>query len=323
MRVGPANGIHGSRLAGGRAEARGPAGRRGTRRRQWILAGSTALSRPIVRPGERRVQVADVYATITDADPALVSQIAEVLELRAADPQQCAMRETYLGDIQFPAGAKVLEVGSGTGAVSRVLATWPGVAEVVGVDPSPTFLATAQRLDPPGNVSFVEGDVRALAFPDSSFDVVVFHTTLCHVPGPEVALREAARLLRRDGTLAVFDGDFATTTVALSPEDPLQACAAAWVAFSVHDPWLVRRLPWLLEASGFTLVRMRSYGYVETRDARYSPTIVDRGTAALVAAGRIGGDTAAALKAEARRRIAAGRFFGHIAYASLVASLPS
>jgi hypothetical protein len=68
---------------------------------------------------------------------------------------------------------------------------------------------------------------------------------------------------------------------------------------------------------------MRSYGYVETRDARYRPTIVDRGTAALVAAGRIGGDTAPALKAEARRRIAAGHFFGHIAYASLVATLPS
>jgi hypothetical protein len=32
--------------------------------------------------------VADVYAAIADADPALVARIAEVLELRAADPQQ-------------------------------------------------------------------------------------------------------------------------------------------------------------------------------------------------------------------------------------------
>jgi hypothetical protein len=69
-------------------------------------------------------------------------------------------------------------------------------------------------------------------------------------------------------------------------------------------------------------VRMRSYGYVETRDARYTPTIVAGGADALVAAGRIGEDTAAALKAEARRRFAAGQFFGHIAYASLVARLP-
>jgi hypothetical protein len=47
-----------------------------------------------------------------------------------------------------------------------------------------------------------------------------------------------------------------------------------------------------------------------------------RGADALVAARRIGGDTAP-LKAEARRGIAAGQFFGHIAYSSLVARLSS
>ena len=59
--------------------------------------------------------VADVYAAITDADPALVARIAEVLELRAADPQQAAMRRAYLADITFPDRARVLEVGCGTG----------------------------------------------------------------------------------------------------------------------------------------------------------------------------------------------------------------
>jgi hypothetical protein len=67
---------------------------------------------------------------------------------------------------------------------------------------------------------------------------------------------------------------------------------------------------------------MRSFGYVETGEARYVPTIVDRGADALVTGGWIGGELAAALKAEARRRSAAGRFFGHVAYASLVATLP-
>jgi SAM-dependent methyltransferase len=104
--------------------------------------------------------VADVYAAITDADPALVARIAEVLELRAADPQQQAMRQTYLGDIAFPEGARVLEVGCGTGAVTRELASWPGVAEVTGIDPSLTFLAAARRLSPPTNVRFMEGDAR-------------------------------------------------------------------------------------------------------------------------------------------------------------------
>jgi SAM-dependent methyltransferase len=263
--------------------------------------------------------MADVYAAITDADPAVLKSLADILELRAADPQQRAMREVYLGDIEFPAGARVLDVGCGTGAVTRTLATWPGVAEVVGLDPSPVFLARARELGPPANVSFVEGDCRSIAFADRSFDVVVFHTTLCHVPEPDVALQEAARVLRPEGRLAVFDGDYVTTTVALAAADPLQACADACVDFLVHDPWLVRRLPALLEAATFSLVRMRGHSYVETLDAAYIPSLLDRGADVLVTAGRIGSDTATALKAEVRRRIAAGRFFGHIAYASLVA----
>ena len=264
--------------------------------------------------------MADVYATITDADPVLVSRIADILELRAADPQQRVMAEKYLGDIAFPAEARVLDLGCGTGAVTRVLARWPGVGEVVGVDPSPIFLARASGIDPPENVTFVEGDCRALAFDDQSFDVAVFHTTLCHVPEPELALREAARVLRPNGWLAVFDGDYATITVAVTPADPLQACVDACVASSVHDPWLVRRLPGLLDEAGFELRRMRSYGYVETAAASYIPTIIDRGADALVAAGHVHADTATALKAEARYRISSNRFFGHIAYASLVAT---
>jgi hypothetical protein len=53
-----------------------------------------------------------------------------------------------------------------------------------------------------------------------------------------------------------------------------------------------------------------------------TPCHVPGPEAALAEAGRIGEATAAALEAEAHERIAAGRFFGHIAYASLVARLP-
>lgn len=100
--------------------------------------------------------------------------------------------------------------------------------------------------------------------------------------------------------------------------DPLQPGAQAWVASRVHDPWLVRHLPGLLDQAGFALMRQRSFGYAETSDARYMPTIVDRGADALVAADDLGAEAATALKAEARRRAATGEFFGDIAYASLV-----
>jgi hypothetical protein len=48
-------------------------------------------------------------------------------------------------------------------------------------------------------------------------------------------------------------------------------------------------------------------------------SVVDRGSDMLAGSGQIGDDLAAALKAEARRRVDSGSFFGHIAYASVVA----
>jgi hypothetical protein len=48
-------------------------------------------------------------------------------------------------------------------------------------------------------------------------------------------------------------------------------------------------------------------------------TILDRGADVLAARGEAGAGTAAALKDEARRRVEAGTFFGHIAYAAVVA----
>jgi hypothetical protein len=59
-----------------------------------------------------------------------------------------------------------------------------------------------------------------------------------------------------------------------------------------------------------------------TEAAPQMPSWVDLGADALVASGRIGADMAAALKAEARRRIASGEYYGHIAYMSVVALKP-
>jgi ubiquinone/menaquinone biosynthesis C-methylase UbiE len=267
----------------------------------------------------------DVYVKVTEADPRVLQGLMTALEIRAADPQQRAMLHTYLTDAALPPGARVLEVGCGTGAVTRVLATWPGMGEAIGVDPSPVFVARARELARglPA-LAFEEADGRSLPFGADTFDAVVFHTTLCHVPEPDVMVRNAVRVLRPGGCLAVFEGDYATGTLATRAGDPLNACAEAFREHFVHDPWLVRRLPALLRAAGTHVQCVRSYGYVETSTPGFMLAgWVDLGADALVTAGRIGADMAAALKAEARRRVASGEYFGHIAYMSLVARKPA
>ena len=105
----------------------------------------------LVETRERRTPakgaaVPDVYATITEAEPAVVAGLVDILELRASDPQQREMREAYLADIEFPSDARVVEVGCGPGPVARALASRPGVGEVVGVDPSPIFIEKGREL---------------------------------------------------------------------------------------------------------------------------------------------------------------------------------
>jgi ubiquinone/menaquinone biosynthesis C-methylase UbiE len=263
----------------------------------------------------------DVYASIETAEEAVLERLVEVLELRAAEPAQRAMLEDYLGDLPLPDGARVLEVGCGTGAVARAIAGRPGVGEVVGLDPSPVFVDRARRLaEGTANLAYVVGNGTALPYDDGAFDAVVFHTVLSHIPDAAGALAEAARVTDAGGALAVFDGDYATTTVALGDHDALQVCVDAAVAALVHDPYLVRRLGTLVRAAGWEVARLRSHGYVANEDPGYILTLIDRGADTLVAAGELGEAVAEALKAEARRRVTAGEFFGHIAYASLIAS---
>jgi ubiquinone/menaquinone biosynthesis C-methylase UbiE len=265
----------------------------------------------------------DIFANITHASAAILEVIADTLELRATLPQYQAILRAYLSDIAFPPNARVLEVGCGTGAVARFVAQWPHVGEVIGVDPSPALLDKARILSTGlPTLSFHEGDGKSLTFPSDTFDVVVLHTVLTHVPGPDALLAEVFRVLRPQGSVGIGDGDFSTATVAIGADDPLQTCVATFVEHFVHDPWLVRRLSALARAEGFEVSPLKSYGIVETLEPRLTPTWVDRGAEARLASGHIGAELAAALKAEARRRAAEGTWFGYMAYASLIARKP-
>jgi ubiquinone/menaquinone biosynthesis C-methylase UbiE len=262
----------------------------------------------------------DVFANITQVPPEMVDVIANVLETRAAVPSQQEMIRSYLGEIEFPEDAKVLEIGCGTGAICRVLATIPNVGEVVGVDPSDRLLSKAEELSSGlDKISYQQGDGKVLKFDDASFDAVILHTVLTHVPGPDEILAEAYRVLASDGWLGVCDGDFATATLRVSSADPLEACCEAFVENFVNDKFLVRKMSSLVQGAGFKVNPLRSYGLVETLSPGLTMSWVDRGADALAQAGTVSTELAETLKAEGRRRAERGDFFGYMAYASLTA----
>jgi precorrin-6B methylase 2 len=69
--------------------------------------------------------MANPYADIAQADPEVQQRLAEALEIGAGERRQREMLATYLTAISLPPEARVLDVGCGTGAVTRVLSEWP------------------------------------------------------------------------------------------------------------------------------------------------------------------------------------------------------
>lgn len=88
---------------------------------------------------------------------------------------------------------KLLVVGCGQGIEAAILAQRLGAA-VTGIDALDSFDPEARQV-----TDLRVGDALALDFPDESFDFVYSYHALEHVGKPAVAIREMARVLKRDG----------------------------------------------------------------------------------------------------------------------------
>ncbi|TPW73098.1 class I SAM-dependent methyltransferase [Schumannella sp. 10F1B-5-1] len=102
-------------------------------------------------------------------------------------------------DWMIPEGAReVLDLGAGTGKLTRALAA-RGLA-VTAVDPDPAMLATLSARSP--QVTTLEGSAERIPLPDASVDLVTVAQAWHWVDAPR-AIAETARVLRPGGTLAL------------------------------------------------------------------------------------------------------------------------
>ena len=192
--------------------------------------------------------------------------------------------KAYGNALQAHEGAKLLDVGCGSGDTCKSLSESVGVnGLVVGLDTSDARLVAAQDAEsgweddaPRSAVRWVQGSATALPFPPGSFDGVRIERTLQHIGDAQKAVSEMARVLSPGGSLVAVD--------------------PAWKAFSIRSPvtdaettrlilmyWLrsfangeiVEKMPAYVAQAGLRLKQVRTFMLEGDNSLRLAETMFD------------------------------------------------
>jgi demethylmenaquinone methyltransferase/2-methoxy-6-polyprenyl-1,4-benzoquinol methylase len=155
-----------------------------------------SLRERLATPDSKRRVTRAVFATIADR--------YDLITVVLSYGRDRAWKRRLVERARLQSGGRALDLATGTGDIAFGLSR-KGVA-VIGLDITPRMieLASARRAGPVAP-AFVVGDMQALPFPDSSFDVVTTGYGLRNVPDLEQALEEIARVLRPGGRLWSLD----------------------------------------------------------------------------------------------------------------------
>lgn len=170
------------------------------------------------------------------------------------------LNHNYLREFTFGERDRILDVGSGLGQLTRLMARTAGPqAYVLGIERDADQLEVARRLALAAAeaelVDFRRGDALQLPLQAEewgSFDLVHTRFVLEHIPQPEQVIGQMWRALRPGGRLVVADDDHAN----FRPTPAPPGFGVLWEAYLRsydrvgNDPYIGRRLVGLLYRAG-------------------------------------------------------------------------
>ena len=176
------------------------------------------------------------------------------------------LAEDLLRKTELRAGERVLDVGCGTGVVTRLAAEHVGdEGMVAGLDLNPGMLAVAKSVTPAeSGIGWYEASAEAIPLPDRTFDVVLCQLSLQFVSDKNKALQEMHRVLAPGGRLVLnvpgpADPLFETLATAMGQHVSAQAAGFVQAVFALHEE---AELEGLLRSAGFRDIGVQA----ETRE---------------------------------------------------------
>lgn len=133
----------------------------------------------------------------------------------------------FLDWLEAPAGARWLDVGCGTGALTETLLATRDPGSVIGIDPSEAFVEHARGHVTDPRATFEVASAAATGLDDGAVDVVVSGLVLNFVPEIPAALAELQRVVAPGGIVAAYVWDYG---------DGMQFMRRFWDAAIAVDP---------------------------------------------------------------------------------------
>ena len=117
--------------------------------------------------------------------------------------------QRFLSWLAIPPARSWLDVGCGTGTLTKLILETYQPKEIISIDPSSDFISHAQRSITNPSAHFKVGTAESLDLDASSIDAVVSGLVLNFVPQPKVAMAEMLRALQPGGKIGIFVWDYA------------------------------------------------------------------------------------------------------------------
>ena len=246
-------------------------------------------------------------------------QMAAFLEERSQAPDMQGVNQKLCETVAAIPGERLLEVGSGSGILCRMLAPHlqPG-GQIVGLDISPDMTAEAQKYalaqGISSGISFKTGTAESLPYPNASFDGAIAARLLLHATNPDAVIQEMKRVVKPKGRVVVMDWDFETVAVD-HPDRELSRRILHW-RNDHHggNNWSGRQLWRRMQTAGFQNLSVHPWVSVTHRETDGLTQSLWRAAQVACEAGAISPAEQEAWIMELKSRIQAGTFFASIVY---------